>query len=83
MTISSRAKEILLVIDKATDREEDTGEISRYWVPLGRGNDNISGAGDARCLRSLETKGLIKRMPASSYSYAITEEGRLIAQTLG
>ena len=85
MELSNRANELLLVIDKATDRDFDSKTISRYWVPLGQGNDNVWGAGDARCLRSLEGKKLIERMPIGSqgYSYAITEEGRLIAQTLG
>ena len=85
MELSNRANELLLVIDKATDRDFDSKTISRYWVPLGRGQDSIWGAGDARCLRSLESKGLIERMPVGSrgYSYAITEEGRLIAQEIG
>jgi len=74
-TLSKRAKELLLLIDKRTDRDWDTGVVRRYFVPLCR--DNVSGSGDARCLRSLETKGLIEPMKLLAYSYAITEEGRL------
>ncbi len=83
MKLSKRAGELLLIIDQATDRDFDAKTIDRYFVP--QRNDNICGAGDARCLRSLEGKGLIERMPHGSkdYSYAITEEGRLIAQTIG
>jgi len=83
MKLSSRAKELMLIIDRATDRDFTTKTIQRYWVPQGQGNDGVWGAGDARCLRSLESKGLIERMPLSDYSYAITEEGRLIAETIG
>ncbi|MDP2730559.1 MAG: hypothetical protein Q8O55_08745 [Dehalococcoidales bacterium] len=83
VVLSKRAKELLLIIDKRTDRDFTTGAISIYFVPLGAGNDNVWGAGDARSLNSLERKGLIQRMPVAEYSFAITEEGRLIAQTLG
>ena len=80
-TLSKRAKELLLLVDKRTDRDWDTGQIRRYFVPLCR--DNVSGAGDARCLQSLEAKGLIEPMKLVAYSYAITEEGRLEAQSIG
>ena len=63
------------MIDHKTDRDFSSKTISRYYVPIAY--DGVSGAGDARCLRSLESKGLIEHMPASDYSYAITEEGRL------
>ena len=79
MKLSDRAKELLIIIEKATDKDT-SGQVVRYFVPTI--NSNVSGAGDARCLRSLEDKGLIKRMTATSYSYAITEEGELITQTL-
>jgi len=81
MKLSDRAKELLLLVDKATDRDWDTGAIKRYFIPLVR--DNVSGPGDARCLKSLEDKGLIEPMKLVAYSYAITEAGRLIAQALG
>ena len=81
MKLSCRAKELLLLIDHKTDRDFSSKTIDRYYIPIG--GDGVWGAGDANCLRGLERKGLIERMPVGDYSYAITEEGRLIAQEVG
>lgn len=58
MKLSKRAAELLLLIDRVTDRDWDTGEVHHYYVPSSA--DGVSGSGDARCLRSLEAKGLIE-----------------------
>ena len=81
MKLSKRARELLLLVDKRTDRDWDTGEVKYYYVPAA--GDGVSGSGDARCLKSLEAKGLIEPMKVASYSYAVTEEGRLEAQSIG
>lgn len=81
MKLSDRARELLLIIDRKTDRDFLNKTIDRYYCPMTYGG--VSGAGDANCLRGLERKGLIERMPVGDYSYAITEEGRLIAQEIG
>jgi len=65
--LSKRAIELLRLIDSRTTPD-------RFFVP--QRDDPVSGAGDARCLLSLEAKGLIERKHPEQYWYAITDEGR-------
>ena len=74
----------------SNDERPGTGEPT-CWVPGDKTADvhvtdyegrnersigNVSGAGDARALRALEEKRLIKRHPnVHEYAYSITEEG--------
>lgn len=85
--LSGRAWTLLLLIDSHCTPD------GRFWVPsaypefceyLHRYLENevsVSGAGDAKILKSLEAKGLIEPRKVSRYSYAITEEGRMLIET--
>lgn len=91
MKLSERAKDLLILINEFTDRNWETGEILRYFIPNNEKWSDVldrhilvSGAGDARILKSLEGKGLIERPPRASslthYVYAITEDGLLAVE---
>lgn len=75
MKLSARALELLGMIDQASTWEGDVRpgiKLRTYWAPLyGR----AWGSGDAMILRSLERKGLTRRVAATNYSYFITEDG--------
>ncbi len=82
--LSARAWEILLVIDERTV----DGPDGHFWVPgmlygtsdycnrLGR-FVNINGSGDAKIIKSLAAKGLVKMRSVQRYACGITEDGRL------
>ena len=85
--LSSRAETVLGVIREST--VIDDGEVERYWVP---GVDPIytvyggclerptyiSGSGDARIIRSLEMRGLVRMRPVCGpYACECTEDGVL------
>lgn len=67
MVLSKRAIELLQLIDSRTKPD-------RFFVPLR--DDPVGGAGDAKCLLSLEAKGLIERKHPQQYWYAITDKGQ-------
>jgi hypothetical protein len=68
--LSKRGYELLGLIRGRCDRGEGA-----YFVPLP--DDDVHGAGDANCLRSLERKGLTKRERIGDYSYSITPAGKM------
>jgi hypothetical protein len=82
MKLSDNAKKLLLLIDRDTEGDEHLKNLRRYCVPGARWENGIGGAGDVQSLKALETRGLIRRMVKDRYFYAVTEEGRLVAQTL-
>lgn len=73
MKVSPRALALLAIIDSKTERDA-SGKLLRYYLPIY--GDGVSGSGDARALKSLETKGLIRAEGRTRYSFSITEAGR-------
>lgn len=83
--ISERAMWLLWCIGQATERNWETGELHRYFVPSAKMyhyRDNghqestyISGNGDAKSLKALESRGLIEPKSIADYAYALTEDG--------
>lgn len=96
LKLSERASLLLWIVAKNTERNWETGELSRFFLPHAKQyfyNDNgkqtwtyISGAGDANALKGLERKGLIeipKTNILGGYIYALTEDGLLALEELG
>lgn len=93
MRLSDRAAILLCLICDFTDRGEDNSRLRGYWIPSAErwgqqsatlgGRIHVSGSGDAGALRALERRGLIMRPSgASSFAYAITEDGVLTIERL-
>jgi hypothetical protein len=87
--VSERAKILLLIVAQHTDRDWSSGEVKSFFVPNPGGyyvngkQHFVSGAGDAKILRTLQLKGLIERPKTSlpnKYIYALTEDGLLVTQ---
>lgn len=77
--LSARAWELLLLIDEACD---DSGRFfvpSAYEVSCRRTGNTVwvSGAGDVKIIKSLESKGLVRPKKLANYACQITEDGRL------
>lgn len=83
--LSFEAKCILALIKENTEFD-DNGNLSRYWCPDQRRNEEsirlmkcsiiIGGPGHAKILKSLESKGLTRRPRRDQpYMFAITEDG--------
>ncbi len=81
---------LLTIICEGTTHEGDSTDnpVIRHWLPPHRKSQYsptlkrdviVSGAGDAACLKGMARKGWIVSGKLE-YSYAITEEGRLILE---
>jgi len=69
----------LALVNQKTTYDEAGVRLTYYYPLFG---DGVSGPGDARALRSLESKGLIERIPIASYAYAITPLGKSVVESL-
>lgn len=88
------SEELLLLIDdrssEALPSNVNPQRAGVHFVPVNAREQYVKalgytvtlhGAGTARALRSLEERGLVKQV-SSTHGYVITEEGRLLAETL-
>jgi len=93
--LSERAKVLLWIVAEHTERDWETGELHRFFVPQsdayfvrrnGRMDSSyVSGSRDANALKGLERAGLIERPKTSlpnKYVYALTEDGLLAVEQL-
>lgn len=92
--LSKRAVTLLALVNAYTvwEGDERPGKVmQRFWVPQSRPQwlesantyVDVTGGGDARALRSLAGKGLIRHERATEYSFSITEDGiKALAEAL-